>query len=79
MLAGSLFALTSLAACAFGQSPATLTTPASLVQCQPALLTISGGTGPYFVTVIPGGEVRLPLAPGLGGQIAQADRVVVVI
>ena len=34
-----------------------LTTPASLVQCQPAQFTVSGGQGPYYLTVIPGGQV----------------------
>lgn len=44
MLAHTILALASLAGLAFGQ--ATLTTPATLVQCQPALLTVSGGVVP---------------------------------
>ncbi|WVW84783.1 hypothetical protein I302_106818 [Kwoniella bestiolae CBS 10118] len=34
----------------------TVNTPPSLVQCQPASLSWSGGTGPYIVAVIPGGQ-----------------------
>ncbi|KAL8283947.1 hypothetical protein RQP46_005060 [Phenoliferia psychrophenolica] len=33
-----------------------INSPSSLVQCQPTLLSWSGGTAPYYVTVIPGGE-----------------------
>lgn len=44
MLAFAVLALASAATLALGQ--ATLTTPATLVQCQPALLTVSGGTPP---------------------------------
>ena len=37
---------------------ATITTPASLTTCQPTLLTIGGdGVGPYYISVIPGGQV----------------------
>lgn len=36
----------------------TINTPASLVQCEPAQITwTSDGTAPYFLTVIPGGQV----------------------
>ncbi|KAF8732362.1 hypothetical protein AX14_004488 [Amanita brunnescens Koide BX004] len=35
----------------------TIDTPASVVQCQPTLLTWNGGTGPYYLTILPGGQV----------------------
>ncbi|KAL8279825.1 hypothetical protein RQP46_007675 [Phenoliferia psychrophenolica] len=35
---------------------ATINTPSALTQCQPTELTWSGGTAPYFVKVIPGGN-----------------------
>ncbi|KAM0755270.1 hypothetical protein T439DRAFT_284165, partial [Meredithblackwellia eburnea MCA 4105] len=31
-------------------------TPAAVVQCQPVAITYSGGTAPYFLSVIPGGQ-----------------------
>ncbi|WVR06408.1 hypothetical protein IAU60_003439 [Kwoniella sp. DSM 27419] len=34
----------------------TVNTPASLVQCQPAQLSWSGGKAPYIVAIIPGGQ-----------------------
>lgn len=32
-------------------------TPAALVQCQPASITFSGGQAPYFISVLPGGQI----------------------
>ncbi|WVQ98769.1 hypothetical protein IAU59_005900 [Kwoniella sp. CBS 9459] len=35
----------------------TINTPASLIECQPASITWSGGSGsPYYISIIPGGE-----------------------
>ncbi|WWC62687.1 uncharacterized protein I303_105284 [Kwoniella dejecticola CBS 10117] len=34
----------------------TVNSPASLVQCQPAALSWSGGSAPYIIAVIPGGQ-----------------------
>ncbi|ORX39942.1 hypothetical protein BD324DRAFT_615596 [Kockovaella imperatae] len=31
-------------------------TPPSLIQCQPVQLSWSGGTGPYFLAILPGGQ-----------------------
>ncbi|WWD16388.1 hypothetical protein CI109_100814 [Kwoniella shandongensis] len=50
----NLFAVAVLAGTAFAQS---VNTPASLVECQPASITFSGGTSPYILAVIPGGQV----------------------
>jgi len=33
-----------------------INTPPSLIECQPAALTFSGGSGPYFLSVLPGGQ-----------------------
>ncbi|KAK9897409.1 hypothetical protein P389DRAFT_169169 [Cystobasidium minutum MCA 4210] len=33
-----------------------INTPASVVQCQPTLLTFGGGTAPYFLSVLPAGQ-----------------------
>lgn len=38
----------------------TINTPSSVVQCQPVLLTWSGGTPPYYITLIPAGQVSAP-------------------
>ncbi|KAK4704273.1 hypothetical protein P7C70_g1932, partial [Phenoliferia sp. Uapishka_3] len=35
----------------------TINTPSSVVECQPTALTFSGGTAPYYITALPGGEV----------------------
>ncbi|KAJ8589008.1 hypothetical protein M405DRAFT_768264 [Rhizopogon salebrosus TDB-379] len=34
----------------------TVNTPASVVECQPTLFSWSGGTGPYYLTLVPGGQ-----------------------
>ncbi|KAF8899934.1 hypothetical protein CPB84DRAFT_1847498 [Gymnopilus junonius] len=34
----------------------TMDTPSSVVQCQPQMLSWSGGTAPYYLAVIPGGQ-----------------------
>ncbi|KAK4684524.1 hypothetical protein P7C73_g5651, partial [Tremellales sp. Uapishka_1] len=41
----------------FAAAAATIATPASLIVCQPAALSWSGGTPPYILAVIPGGQV----------------------
>ncbi|KAJ9103698.1 hypothetical protein QFC20_004702 [Naganishia adeliensis] len=52
----TLVALASLAATALAQSMS-IDTPAAVVQCQPVALTWRGGTPPYFLSIIPGGQV----------------------
>ncbi|CAE6463915.1 unnamed protein product [Rhizoctonia solani] len=49
----ALYAL-ALAGAAMAQSTMTVATPASVVQCQPVALSWSGGTAPYFPSIIPG-------------------------
>jgi len=38
----------------------TINTPSGVVQCQPILLTWSGGTPPYYLSLIPAGQVTAP-------------------
>jgi len=53
----SLLALSSpLSALADGVL--TINTPANVVQCQNTLLTYSGGTGPYIISVLPGQSMQ---------------------
>jgi hypothetical protein len=40
----------------------TINTPTNVVQCQPILLSWTGGTAPYYISVLPGGQ---PTAPAL--------------
>ncbi|WVN87158.1 uncharacterized protein L203_102334 [Cryptococcus depauperatus CBS 7841] len=48
----------ALAAAAAGSAMAiSINTPAALVQCQPAQLTWTEGTGPFIIAAIPGGQV----------------------
>ncbi|KAK7454660.1 hypothetical protein VKT23_011413 [Stygiomarasmius scandens] len=35
----------------------TINTPSGVVQCQPSLLSWSDGTAPYFLSILPGGQV----------------------
>ncbi|KAF8918104.1 hypothetical protein CPB85DRAFT_112750 [Mucidula mucida] len=35
----------------------TINTPSGVTECQPQLLQWSGGTSPYYISVIPGGDV----------------------
>ncbi|KAJ3744311.1 hypothetical protein DFH05DRAFT_1460426 [Lentinula detonsa] len=34
----------------------TVNTPSSLITCEPTLLSWSGGTAPYYLSILPGGE-----------------------
>ncbi|KAF8992849.1 hypothetical protein BDQ17DRAFT_1286827, partial [Cyathus striatus] len=35
----------------------TVNTPTSVVQCQPIMLSWSGGSPPYYISLLPGGQV----------------------
>ncbi|KAK6910152.1 hypothetical protein I203_104183 [Kwoniella mangroviensis CBS 8507] len=62
-----LLTLGALATSALG-ADLTISTPASLIQCQPALLSWTGGTAPYYLAVIPGGEPSAAALQDLGEQ-----------
>jgi len=68
------FAFTAaLAAVAFvqsvvGQASITINTPANVVVCQPILLTWSGGTAPYFLSILPGSQPSAPALVDFGRQ-----------
>ncbi|GAA6021156.1 hypothetical protein JCM10207_008337 [Rhodosporidiobolus poonsookiae] len=49
-----LFSVLSLASITYGQ--ATISSPASVTQCLPQQLTVSGGQPPYTIDVLPGGS-----------------------
>jgi len=63
---------TSLAAVALFVSGAlaqfTINTPTNVVVCQPILLTWSGGTPPYFLSVLPGSQPNAAALVDLGQQ-----------
>lgn len=65
MFSKSLFAV--LAALAVNAQ--TISTPAAVIQCQPARFTVSGGEPPYIVDVIPGGQVSAPAIAFIGDDI----------
>ncbi|WVR07122.1 hypothetical protein IAU60_004163 [Kwoniella sp. DSM 27419] len=46
----------------------TIQTPASLIQCQPALLAWGGGAAPYYVAVIPGSQASAAAIKDFGEQ-----------
>ncbi|EIW66478.1 hypothetical protein M231_03013 [Tremella mesenterica] len=52
-----MFAKLSLLALLGSALAQSINTPPSLVECQPAALTFSGGSAPYIIAVIPGGQV----------------------
>ncbi|GHJ85440.1 hypothetical protein NliqN6_1842 [Naganishia liquefaciens] len=51
----TVFAVVATAATALAQM--SIDTPAAIVQCQPVALNWRGGTPPYFLSIIPGGQV----------------------
>ncbi|BGO89919.1 hypothetical protein NBRC10512_003758 [Rhodotorula toruloides] len=56
-------ALVAAAGSALAQSSLLINTPTALFQCQPYLVTWGGGQAPYFVRVLPGGQLSAaPLA-----------------
>ncbi|KZO91560.1 hypothetical protein CALVIDRAFT_541729 [Calocera viscosa TUFC12733] len=54
MFVATAFALLALLPAALAQI--TVATPPSVVTCEPVSLSWTGGTGPYFVSAIPGGQ-----------------------
>lgn len=65
MFAKSFVALAVAAAAVLGQQ---INTPATLTVCQPALLSWSGGSAPYFLSVIPGGQASAAALKDFGSQ-----------
>ncbi|KDQ14306.1 hypothetical protein BOTBODRAFT_145699 [Botryobasidium botryosum FD-172 SS1] len=55
-------ALAFAAAAVAQNSSFTVNTPASIITCEPTAISWTGGTPPYFVSIIPGGQ---PAAPAL--------------
>ncbi|SCV74244.1 BQ2448_6676 [Microbotryum intermedium] len=49
-------------------NPLTINTPTSLIECQPYAVTWSGGVSPYFISVLPGGQLSAPALATLGDQ-----------
>lgn len=64
---GKAFVTLALAAVALAQE-LRVNSPASLIQCQPALLTWTGGQSPYFVAAIPGGQPSAAALKDFGQQ-----------
>lgn len=57
--AATAFAVASAFTAVYAQGTAgnlVIQSPASLVECQPALLSFSGGSAPYYISVLPGGQ-----------------------
>ncbi|KAG1905483.1 uncharacterized protein F5891DRAFT_1009550 [Suillus fuscotomentosus] len=46
----------------------TINTPANVVECQPTLLQWSGGTAPYFLSILPGATPNGAAVENLGQQ-----------
>lgn len=65
MFAKSFVALAVAATAVLGQQ---INTPASLVTCQPTLLSWTGGQAPYFLSIIPGGQASAAALKDLGTQ-----------
>ncbi|RSH87460.1 hypothetical protein EHS25_003370 [Saitozyma podzolica] len=59
-------ALVILAAATAVMAQLQIFTPASLVQCQPVLVSWQGGTSPYFVSIIPGGQTTAAAIKNFG-------------
>jgi len=53
----SFGAIVAFAVSALAQSASlVINTPTSLVECEPSAITFSGGTAPYYISVLPGGQ-----------------------
>ncbi|CAD6574982.1 MAG: hypothetical protein CYPHOPRED_005553 [Cyphobasidiales sp. Tagirdzhanova-0007] len=72
--------LAAVAKTAYAQSSLPLiNTPPSLVECQPAAITFSGGQAPYIISVLPAGQVAavplefLPSQPSAGTYTWQVN------
>lgn len=63
-------ALSVLARAVSGQSGPMINTPPAYVQCQPVSITFSGGTAPYYLSVIPGGQASAAALEDLPTQTA---------
>jgi hypothetical protein len=48
--------LASVLPAVFGQGQMTINTPPSAVECEPTMFNWSGGTAPYYLSLIPGGQ-----------------------
>ncbi|KIM62692.1 hypothetical protein SCLCIDRAFT_9019 [Scleroderma citrinum Foug A] len=46
----------------------TINTPGNVVQCEPTLISWSGGTGPYFLSILPGASPTGSALENLGQQ-----------
>ncbi|WWD17373.1 hypothetical protein CI109_101814 [Kwoniella shandongensis] len=66
MFSRSIITLVALAGSALAQL--TVQTPAALIQCQPALLSWTGGSAPYFLAAIPGGQPSAAALKDFGQQ-----------
>ncbi|KAK0193764.1 hypothetical protein F5146DRAFT_998294 [Armillaria mellea] len=64
----SLSAVCALVGSALAQGDLTINTPAGLTQCLPTLLSWTGGTGPYFLTVTSGTDPNGNPIANLGEQ-----------
>ncbi|GAA5887229.1 hypothetical protein JCM6882_002456 [Rhodosporidiobolus microsporus] len=53
----SLAAAVAFIGSALAQSAPTINTPTALYECQPYLVTWSGGSAPYYIRVLPGGQL----------------------
>ncbi|KAI5479495.1 hypothetical protein MNV49_003437 [Pseudohyphozyma bogoriensis] len=52
----TLAVLASVSSMAYSYTSPTINTPTSLIVCEPSAITWTGGTEPYYITVIPAGE-----------------------
>ncbi|PBK75634.1 hypothetical protein ARMSODRAFT_970239 [Armillaria solidipes] len=64
----SFSAVFALVGSALAQGDLTINTPAGLTQCLPTLLSWSGGTGPYFLTITAGTDPNGNPVADLGQQ-----------
>ncbi|KAL7408866.1 hypothetical protein BDY24DRAFT_405138 [Mrakia frigida] len=56
----STFLLPFVALASLASAQLTINTPGSVVQCQPTLLTYSGGRPPYYLSILPGQSLANP-------------------
>ncbi|KAF8573942.1 hypothetical protein K439DRAFT_1198637 [Ramaria rubella] len=61
-------ALFALAAVGVNAQGLIINTPSSIVECEPTQITFSGGTPPYFISILPGGQISAQAIENLPNQ-----------
>ncbi|KAI6165809.1 hypothetical protein EDD17DRAFT_1553388 [Pisolithus thermaeus] len=68
MLKSTFAVVVLFVAGALAQSTFTINTPSNVVECEPTLITWTGGTPPYYLSILPGADPTGTAIESLGQQ-----------